>query len=102
MTNEQLRVLLAWIGEALRAEIFHLKKQLANIEGIERNPNFYKDDEYHGRVADVAPFAWEDKDLEEFAEREGFEIRYDGEPVILKGLYAIINRIAEHNRILAR
>ncbi len=95
MTNEQLRVLLDWIAESLRVEASCIKEQLEGVEGIERKPNFYKDGERQGDASHYL-------DLEVIKEEMGFEIRYDGDPIILQGLYAIINKIAQHERILAK
>jgi len=86
MTNEQLGILLEWIANSIEDEIAHLAEHLIQVEGIERKPHLYKDGERWG---------WGGGPVfgQEEAEARGFEIRHEGVPIALDGLYSLIEMI---------
>ena len=103
MTNEQLFILIEWMADSLEREVDTLRRDLTGIGGFERHPNLYKDGEYAGRVVDRAPCeTWHNSggSLERWATAQGYEVRCDGDLVMLAGLFRLVRRIRERSRAL--
>lgn len=101
MTNEQLYILIEGMADDLEGEVDVLRRCLSSLKDVERRPNLYKDGEYAGRVVDRAPHeCWDGGGLEKWATANGYEVRYDGDPVMLAGLFRLLRRLRERSRAL--
>ena len=86
MTNEQLYVLLGWIGDGLEREIEELRVQLADTE---REAVFY---DAEGRKVGAA---WLEPSPEDYAKERGWELRQEGDLIVLRGLKALHRLLRE-------